>query len=103
MEGTAISQTYLGDNDDLLANDALLPAQQPRRHTEPVELELYRAILRLAAEDLGHHKPAIRMAAADWFAHPHAGNPVSLAMVCEVLGLRPRHASRTALKWAGLR
>ena len=89
---------------DYLADAALLPHQLDRtnHHYDP-ELELYRAVLRSAAEDLGHPNTAIRADAYRWFQDTHCGSPLSLCDVCRVLDLNPRKISRHALRWAGLR
>jgi hypothetical protein len=55
-----------------------------------------------ALRDLAHPKPAVRCAAAVWFASPDAGHPVSLRDCCQVLNLDARCISRRALTWAGL-
>jgi hypothetical protein len=82
---------------------AVLPCQLPPRRRDHPERELFRAILRSAAEDLSSPDPTIRCAAASWFKSPDLGWPVSLNMVCEILIIpEPRRLARTALRWAGL-
>jgi hypothetical protein len=55
------------------------------------------------ADDLTTRSPSVRADAVRWFQNPDAGRLVSLAMVCDVLGLLNTHrVSRRALRWAGL-
>jgi hypothetical protein len=51
---------------------------------------------------LGHRNHIIRTDASRWFKYPDLG-PVSLNLVCEVLGIPSRRTlARTALRHAGL-
>jgi hypothetical protein len=91
----------MADDDDHGAGGPL-PSQVPCPRAEPSEMELYRAILRSAAEDLGSPNSNIRVNAIRWFQDTHCGSPLSLCDVCRVLDLNPRRISGHALRWAGL-
>jgi hypothetical protein len=43
-----------------------------------------------------------RLEAARWLRFPDLGSPVSLNLVCEVLGIPSRRLARAALRRAGL-
>jgi hypothetical protein len=78
----------------------LLPGQLPRRQPQAhsPERELFRAILRSAAEDLSSANPTIRCEAVRWFKFPDLDCPVSLRSCCDALDLpRPHSLARRAL------
>jgi hypothetical protein len=60
------------------------------------------SILAGALADLGSPNALKRIDAVRWFRYPDLPVAVSLRDCCDVLGLRPRHVSRHALRWSGL-
>jgi hypothetical protein len=94
----------LDASDGPLGDDALLPSQigAMRQRAIPDAAsktsELFAAILASALHDLRDRNRRVRADARRWFERPDSGAAISLAMVCDALGLDVGRVQAAALR-----